>query len=70
MPGPNDWPGTVLRLRGIVKQAGLDRTTSPAYSMDNGSCEECGGLSNGYGFTTDLFWENCSYCFSGAYDQT
>uniref|UniRef100_A0A8C2QIY2 RRM domain-containing protein n=1 Tax=Cricetulus griseus TaxID=10029 RepID=A0A8C2QIY2_CRIGR len=64
-PGPYERPGTARRYIGIVKQAGLDRMRSGAYSAGYGSYEEYSGLSNSYGFTTDLFGRDLSYCLSG-----
>lgn len=61
-PGPYDRPGTARRYIGIVKQAGLDRMRSGAYSAGYGGYEEYSGLSDGYGFTTDLFGRDLSYC--------
>uniref|UniRef100_A0A8C5KLJ7 Heterogeneous nuclear ribonucleoprotein F-like n=1 Tax=Jaculus jaculus TaxID=51337 RepID=A0A8C5KLJ7_JACJA len=43
-----------LRYIGIVKQEGLNRMRSGAYSTGYGGYEEYNGLSNSYGFTTDL----------------
>ncbi|XP_065749923.1 heterogeneous nuclear ribonucleoprotein F isoform X4 [Phocoena phocoena] len=68
-PGPYDRPGTARRYIGIVKQAGLERMRSGAYSAGYGGYEEYSGLSDGYGFTTDLFGRDLSYCLSGMYDQ-
>ncbi|EGW04731.1 Heterogeneous nuclear ribonucleoprotein F [Cricetulus griseus] len=68
-PGPYERPGTARRYIGIVKQAGLDRMRSGAYSAGYGSYEEYSGLSNSYGFTTDLFGRDLSYCLSGMYDH-
>uniref|UniRef100_A0A8C9P962 RRM domain-containing protein n=1 Tax=Spermophilus dauricus TaxID=99837 RepID=A0A8C9P962_SPEDA len=49
---------------GIVKQAGLERMRSGAYSAGHGGYEEYSGLSDGYLFGRDL-----SYCLSGMYDH-
>ena len=68
-PGPYDRPGTARRYIGIVKQAGLERMRSGAYSAGYGGYEEYSGLSDGYGFTTDLFGRDLSYCLSGMYDH-
>uniref|UniRef100_A0A8C2PGE9 RRM domain-containing protein n=1 Tax=Capra hircus TaxID=9925 RepID=A0A8C2PGE9_CAPHI len=57
------------RYIGIVKQAGLERMRSGAYSAGYGGYEEYSGLSDGYGFTTDLFGRDLSYCLSGMYDH-
>ncbi|KAK2101500.1 hypothetical protein P7K49_019166 [Saguinus oedipus] len=54
-PGPYDRPGTARRHIGIVKQAGLERMRPGAYSTGCGGYEAYSGLSDGYGFTTDLF---------------
>jgi heterogeneous nuclear ribonucleoprotein F/H len=42
---------------------------SGAYSAGYGGYEEYSGLSDGYGFTTDLFGRDLSYCLSGMYDH-
>ena len=68
-PGPYYRPGTARRYIDIVKQAGLDRMRSGAYSAGYGGYEEYSGLSDGYGFTTDLFGRDLSYCLSGMYDH-
>uniref|UniRef100_A0A5F9C1B6 Heteroous nuclear ribonucleoprotein F n=1 Tax=Oryctolagus cuniculus TaxID=9986 RepID=A0A5F9C1B6_RABIT len=68
-PGPYDRPGTARRYIGIVKQAGLERMRPGAYSAGYGGYEEYSGLSDGYGFTTDLFGRDLSYCLSGMYDH-
>ncbi|XP_003271210.1 heterogeneous nuclear ribonucleoprotein F [Nomascus leucogenys] len=68
-PGPYDRPGTARRYIGIVKQAGLERMRPGAYSTGYGGYEEYSGLSDGYGFTTDLFGRDLSYCLSGMYDH-
>uniref|UniRef100_A0A2K5EE19 RRM domain-containing protein n=1 Tax=Aotus nancymaae TaxID=37293 RepID=A0A2K5EE19_AOTNA len=68
-PGPYDWPRTARSYIGIVKQAGLERMWPGAYSAGYGGYEEYSGLSNGYGFTTDLFRRDLSYCLSRMYDH-
>ncbi|KAG3275265.1 HNRNPF-like [Ictidomys tridecemlineatus] len=69
-PGTYDRPGTARRRYiGIAKQAGLERMSSGAYSAGYGGYEEYSGLSDGYGFTTDLFGRDLSYCLSGMYDH-
>ncbi|KAK2083857.1 hypothetical protein P7K49_039093 [Saguinus oedipus] len=68
-PGPYDQPGTARRYIGIVKQAGLERMRPGAYSAGCGGYEEYSGLGDGYGFTTDLFGRDLSYCLSGMYDH-
>ncbi|KAB0348642.1 hypothetical protein FD754_013499 [Muntiacus muntjak] len=68
-PGPYGRPGTARRYTGIVRQAGLERMRSGAYSDGYGGYEESSGLSDGYGFTTDLFGRDLSYCLSGMYDH-
>lgn len=68
-PGPYDRPGTARRYVGIVKQAGLERMRPGTYSAGYGGYEEYSGLSDGYGFTTDLFGRDLSYCLSGVYDH-
>uniref|UniRef100_A0A8C6QPK9 Zinc finger CHHC-type domain-containing protein n=1 Tax=Nannospalax galili TaxID=1026970 RepID=A0A8C6QPK9_NANGA len=68
-PGPYDQPGTARRHIGIVKQADLDRMRSGAYGAGYGGYEEYSGLSDGYGFTTDLYGRDLSYCLSGMYDH-
>ncbi|EHA98404.1 Heterogeneous nuclear ribonucleoprotein F [Heterocephalus glaber] len=67
-PGPYDRPGTARRYIGIVKQTGLERMSSGAYSAGYGGFEYS-GLSEGYGFTTDLFGRGLSYCLSSMYDH-
>uniref|UniRef100_A0A2K5R0Q7 RRM domain-containing protein n=1 Tax=Cebus imitator TaxID=2715852 RepID=A0A2K5R0Q7_CEBIM len=47
-PGPYDRPGTARRYTGIRMRPG-------AYSAGYGGYEEYNGLSDGYGFTIDLF---------------
>jgi heterogeneous nuclear ribonucleoprotein F/H len=42
---------------------------SGAYSAGYGGYEEYSGLSDGYGFTTDLFGRDLSYYLSGMYDH-
>uniref|UniRef100_UPI001A9F536A LOW QUALITY PROTEIN: heterogeneous nuclear ribonucleoprotein F-like n=1 Tax=Ictidomys tridecemlineatus TaxID=43179 RepID=UPI001A9F536A len=64
LQGPCDWPGTARRYNGIVKQAGLERMRSGAYSAGLGGYEEYSGLSDGCLFGRDL-----SYCLSGMYDH-
>uniref|UniRef100_A0A8C5YP83 Zinc finger CHHC-type domain-containing protein n=1 Tax=Marmota marmota marmota TaxID=9994 RepID=A0A8C5YP83_MARMA len=67
--GTYDRPGTAWTYIGVVKQAGLERMRSGAYSAGYGGYEEYSSLSDGYGFTTDLFGRDLSYCFSGMYDH-
>ncbi|KAB0344531.1 hypothetical protein FD754_021457 [Muntiacus muntjak] len=55
-PGPYDHPGTARRYTGIIKQAGLERMRSRAYSSGYGGYEEYSGL-------------NLNYCLSGIYDH-
>ncbi|MBZ3881917.1 Heterogeneous nuclear ribonucleoprotein F [Sciurus carolinensis] len=52
-PGPYDGPGTAQSYTGIVKQTGLERMRSGAYSAGYGGSEEYSSLSDGCGFTTD-----------------
>lgn len=47
----------------------MDRIRSIAYSDGYGGYEKYSGLSDGYGFTTDLFGRDLSYCLSGMYDH-
>ncbi|KFO31163.1 Heterogeneous nuclear ribonucleoprotein F [Fukomys damarensis] len=68
-PGPCDRPGTARRYIGIVKQAGLERTRSGAYSAGYEGYEKYSGLSDGFGFTTDPFGRDLGYCLSGMYDH-
>ena len=68
-PGPYDRPGTARRYIGIVKQAGLERMRSGAYSAGYGGHEEYSSLGDGYGFTTDLFGRDLSYCLFEIYDH-
>ena len=68
-PGPYGRPGTARRYVGIVRQAGLERRRSGAYSAGYGGYEEYSGLRDGYGFTTHLFGRDLSYCLSGTYDH-
>ncbi|KAL1775202.1 heteroproteinous nuclear ribonucleoprotein F [Sigmodon hispidus] len=68
-PGPYGRPGTARKYIGIVKQAGLVRTRSGAYSAVYGGYKEFSGLSDGCGFTTDLFGRDLSYCLSGMCDH-
>ena len=42
---------------------------SGAYSAGYGGYEEYSSLSDGYGFTTDLFGRDLSYCLSKIYDH-
>uniref|UniRef100_E1BMP6 RRM domain-containing protein n=1 Tax=Bos taurus TaxID=9913 RepID=E1BMP6_BOVIN len=69
LPGPYDRPGTARRYTGIIKQAGLERMRSGAYSAGYGGHEEYSSLGDGYGFTTDLFGRDLSYCLSEIYDH-
>ncbi|XDB66778.1 hypothetical protein ABFV05_020394 [Capra hircus] len=57
------------RYTGIIKQASLERMRSGAYSAGYGGYEEYSSLSDGYGFTTDLFGRDLSYCLSKIYDH-
>ncbi|OBS63857.1 hypothetical protein A6R68_07604, partial [Neotoma lepida] len=55
----------VPKYIGIVNQPSLYRMRSSAYSAGYGGYEKYSGLSDGYGFTTDLFGRDLSYCLSG-----
>ena len=54
-PGPYDHPGAARRYTGIIKQSGLERMRSGAYSSGYGGYEEYSGLSDGYSFASNLF---------------
>ena len=68
-PGPCDCPGSASRYIGIVKQAGLERVRSGACSAGCVGYKEYSGLSDGYGFTAELFGRDRRHGLSGTYDH-
>ncbi|XP_065749924.1 heterogeneous nuclear ribonucleoprotein F isoform X5 [Phocoena phocoena] len=58
-----------VRLRGLPFGCTKEEIIQFFSGAGYGGYEEYSGLSDGYGFTTDLFGRDLSYCLSGMYDQ-
>ncbi|KAM5237244.1 heterogeneous nuclear ribonucleoprotein F isoform 2-T2 [Ctenodactylus gundi] len=58
-----------VRLRGLPFGCTKEEIVQFFSGAGYGGYEEYSGLSDGYGFTTDLFGRDLSYCLSGMYDH-
>nr|XP_051701638.1 heterogeneous nuclear ribonucleoprotein F-like isoform X3 [Oryctolagus cuniculus] len=58
-----------VRLRGLPFGCTKEEIVQFFSGAGYGGYEEYSGLGDGYGFTTDLFGRDLSYCLSGMYDH-